>query len=394
MLLSIAYILLLGMLTGYLCKRCHIPSLTGMMLTGIVLGPHVFNVIDASLLDSSSDLRRIALLIILIRAGLSLQIDDLKKVGRPAIFMCFVPACFEMIGMVLLAPPLLGISVIDAAILGAVVGAVSPAVIVPKMLKLMEEGYGCDKHIPQLILAGASIDDVFVIVMFTAFTGLAQGNALSFQSFLTIPLSLLIGILVGVLLGYGFALFCKRVHIRDTSKVLILLCIAFLLVSFEDTNMIPFASLISVMVIGITLQKKRAVVANRLSIKFNKLWVVSEIVLFVLVGASVNLSYALSQGFTPILLLIGALSFRMVGVWVCLLHTKLIAKERFFCMIAYSPKATVQAAIGGIPLAMGLACGNIVLTIAVIAILLTAPIGAFLIDISYKHLLQKHDNQY
>lgn len=393
MLLSIAYILLLGMFTGWICKKLKLPSLLGMILTGMILGPYVLNLIDNSILNISSDLRRIALIIILMRAGLSLDLNDLKKVGRPAIFMCFVPACFEMIGMVILAPQLLGISVIDAAIMGAVVGAVSPAVIVPKMLKLMEEDYGTQKSIPQLILAGASVDDVFVIVMFSAFTGLAQGNSVSIQSFINIPISILLGIIIGCVIGFILAKFFEKINVRDTAKVIILLCLGFVLVSLEDnfSSVIPFSALISIMGMGIALQKKRETMAIRLSIKFNKLWVAAEIILFVLVGATVDISYALSAGITAVILILGVLLFRMIGVLICLMKTDLNVKERLFCVIGYTPKATVQAAIGGVPLAMGLSCGHIVLTVAVLAILITAPLGAFMIDKSYKKLLTKKE---
>lgn len=391
MLMSVALILLIGMFMGWLCKKIHLPSLTGMILTGIILGPHLLNMIDQSLLSISADLRKMALIIILTRAGLSLDLNDLKKVGRPAILMCFIPACFEILGMIILAPKLLGISILDAAIMGTVVGAVSPAVIVPQMLKLMDNGYGQKHRIPQLILAGASVDDVFVIVLFTAFTGLAQGNSFSIKSFVNIPLSIVMGVVIGGVIGIILSSFFEKIHIRDTSKVVIILCIAFILVPLEDafTNIIPFSSLIAVMAIGIALQKKREVVANRLSMKFNKLWVVAEIVLFVLVGATVNLKYAISAGIVSIVLILGVVLFRMFGVFICLLKTKLTIKERIFCMIAYTPKATVQAAIGGIPLSMGLACGNMVLTIAVVAILITAPLGAFGMEFSYKKLLKK-----
>ena len=393
MLLSIAYILLLGMFTGWICKKLKLPSLLGMILNGMILGPYVLNLIDNSILNISSDLRRIALIIILMRAGLSLDLNDFKKVGRPAIFMCFVPACFEMIGMVILAPQLLGISVIDAAIMGAVVGAVSPAVIVPKMLKLMEEDYGTQKSIPQLILAGASVDDVFVIVMFSAFTGLAQGNSVSIQSFINIPISILLGIIIGCVIGFILAKFFEKINVRDTAKVIILLCLGFVLVSLEDnfSSVIPFSALISIMGMGIALQKKRETMAIRLSIKFNKLWVAAEIILFVLVGVTVDISYALSAGITAVILILGVLLFRMIGVLICLIKTDLNVKERLFCVIGYTPKATVQAAIGGVPLAMGLSCGHIVLTVAVLAILITAPLGAFMIDKSYKKLLTKKE---
>lgn len=391
MLLSIAFILMIGMFMGWLCKKLRLPGLLGMLITGILLGPYMFNVIDPSILNISSDLRRIALIIILTRAGLSLNIDDLKKVGRPAVLMCFVPACFEMIGMVVLAPKLLGVSVLDAAIMGAVVGAVSPAVIVPKMLKLMEENYGTKKGIPQLILAGASVDDVFVIVMFSAFTGLAQGESVSVVSFIKIPVSIIIGIFVGIVMGILLAKYFEKIHIRDTAKVIILLSLSFMLVTFEDnySTVIPFSGLIAVMCMGTALQQKRLVVAQRLSAKFNKLWVAAEIMLFVLVGATVNLKYVKTAGVSAVILILGVIVFRMLGVLCCLLKTNLVMKERIFCMIAYTPKATVQAAIGGIPLSMGLACGNIVLTVAVLAILITAPVGAFAIDHTYKKLLKK-----
>lgn len=390
MLLSISLMLILGMLLAWICKKLHLPGLLGMIITGIILGPYVLNLIDSSILDMSQDLRKIALIIILMRAGLSLNISDLKKVGRPAVLMCFLPACFEILGTILIAPKLLNISVTEAAVLGAVLGAVSPAVIVPKMLSLIENGYGADKSIPQLILAGASVDDIFVIVMFTAFTGLAQGSAVSFTGFLSVPVSIITGLSSGLIAGYILSVYFKRVHIRDTVKVIILLCVSFLMAVFENTfsDIIPFSSLIAVMGLGIALQKKHKPVSDRLSIKFNKLWVCAEILLFVLVGAAVNIEYAASAGIASILLIFAALIFRMAGVLCCLVKTSFNIKERIFCMISYIPKATVQAAIGGIPLSMGLACGDTVLTCAVLAILITAPLGAFLIDLLYKRLLQ------
>lgn len=391
MLISIAFMMILGMFLGWVCKKVKFPSLFGMIITGIVLGPHVLNLIDSSILNVSSELRRIALIIILLRAGLSLNIADLKKVGRPAILMCFLPACFEMFGMIILAPKLLGMSLLDAAILGAVIAAVSPAVIVPKMIKLMDEKYGTNSGIPQLILAGASVDDVFVIVMFSTFTSLAQGKGASIMSFVNIPISIITGIIAGYLVGYILAKFFEKIHIRDTSKVIILLCMAFIMVTIEDkySMIIPFASLIGVMCIGVSVQKNRICVATRISSKFSKLWVMAEIMLFVLVGTTLDLNNAFAAGITAVILILGVLLFRMIGVFVCLLKTKLDMKERFFCMLAYTPKATVQAAIGGLPLAMGLSCGNIVLTVSVVAILLTAPLGAFMIDLTYKRLLTK-----
>lgn len=389
MLLSIALMLLTGMAAGWLCGKLKLPRLLGMILTGILLGPYVLDLVDSSLLGISADIRKIALIIILTRAGLTLNIEDLKKVGRPAVLMCFLPATAELLGMILLAPKLLGLSILESAILGAVVAAVSPAVVVPKMLRLIEEGYGTEQGIPQLILAGASVDDVFVIVLFTTFTGLAQGQGISAMSFVNVPVSILLGIGLGGLLGFLLAKFFEKVHIRDSAKVLILLSVFFVLVTVEDrmTTVITFSALIAVMFTGISLQKYRKTVAQRLSVKFNKLWVGAEILLFVLVGTTVNIRYAASAGAGMIILIGAVLCFRMVGVFLCLLGTKLTMRERLFCMFAYTPKATVQAAIGGIPLAMGLSCGNIVLTVAVLAILITAPLGAFLIDVTYKRFL-------
>lgn len=389
MLTSLALIFLFGLIFGALFQKLRLPPLLGMLIVGILLGPYALNWLDDSLLSISADLRQIALIIILTRAGLNLNISDLKKVGRPAILMCFLPACFEILGMLVLAPPLLHISYLDAAIMGAVVGAVSPAVIVPKMLRLMEEGYGTKKSIPQLILAGASVDDVFVIVLFSSFTGLAKGESLSPWRFAEIPISILLGILLGAALGLALAFFFQKVHVRDSVKVLLLLSFSFLLVALEDAleGFVPISGLIAVMSLGIALQRKRDIVARRLSLKFSKLWVAAELLLFVLVGATVDLHYAYAAGLSAVILIFGVLLFRMAGVWVCLFKTKLLFKERLFCVLAYMPKATVQAAIGSVPLSMGLSCGNIVLTVAVLAILITAPLGAFLIDLTYKKLL-------
>lgn len=393
MLTSLALIFLFGLIFGALFQKLRLPPLLGMLIVGIVLGPYALNWLDDSLLSISADLRQIALIIILTRAGLNLNISDLKKVGRPAILMCFLPACFEILGMLVLAPPLLHISYLDAAIMGAVVGAVSPAVIVPKMLRLMEEGYGTKKSIPQLILAGASVDDVFVIVLFSSFTGLAKGESFSPWRFAEIPISILLGILLGAALGLLLAFFFQKVHVRDSVKVLLLLSFSFLLVALEDAleGIVPISGLIAVMSLGIALQRKRDIVARRLSLKFSKLWVAAELLLFVLVGATVDLHYAYAAGLPAVILIFGVLLFRMAGVWVCLFKTKLLFKERLFCVLAYMPKATVQAAIGSVPLSMGLSCGNIVLTVAVLAILITAPLGAFLIDLTYKKLLSRDE---
>lgn len=391
MLLSIALILMVGMTFGWICKKIKLPSLLGMLATGILLGPYVLDLIDASILSISSEIRKIALIIILTRAGLSLDLSGLKKIGRPAVMMCFVPASFELIGMLLLAPKLLGLSMLEAAIMGAVLAAVSPAVVVPRMVKLMEEGYGTKKGIPQLILAGASVDDVYVIVLFTTFISMIQGNGVSVIRFVNIPISIVFGILIGFISGWMLSNYFEKVHIRDTIKILIILSWSFILVAIEDALHTPitFSALIAIMFIGIALQKYREEVSARLSEKYSKLWVAAEVFLFVLVGATVNINYLGHVGMKALIVIAGALVLRMFGVFVCLLGTNLNAKERLFSMMAYTPKATVQAAIGGTPLSLGLGCGDIVLTVAVLAIVLTAPMGAFAIDLSYKKMLER-----
>lgn len=391
MLLSIALILLVGMSMGWLCRKMKLPGLLGMLATGIVLGPYVLDLLDPSILGISAELRKIALIIILTRAGLGLDLSGLKKIGRPAVLMCFVPASFELFGMLLLAPKLMGLSILEAAVMGAVLAAVSPAVVVPRMVKLMDEGYGVKEGIPQLILAGASVDDVYVIVLFSTFTGMMQGTGASVIRFINIPVSILLGIAIGLGIGVLLACFFQKIHMRDTSKVLIILSISFLLVVLEDylATPITFSALIAVMFIGIGLQRKREVVAKRLSAKYGKLWVAAEVFLFVLVGATVNIGYIGKVGIKALIVIAGALVFRMFGVLVCLLGTEIKGKERMFTMLAYTPKATVQAAIGGIPLSLGFACGESVLAVSVLAIVLTAPLGAFAIDLTYKKFLKK-----
>ena len=391
MLLSIALILLVGMSMGWICRKIKLPGLLGMLITGIVLGPYVLNMLDIKLLGISADLRKIALIIILTRAGLGLDLTSLKKIGRPAVLMCFVPATFELAGMLLLAPRLMGMSLLEAAVMGAVLAAVSPAVVVPRMVKLMEEGYGVKEGIPQLILAGASVDDVYVIVLFSTFSGMMQGEGASVIRFVNIPVSIILGMIIGLTIGILLAFYFQKVHIRDTAKVLIILGISFLLAAAEDslTTPVTFSALIAIMFIGVGLQRKREAVAKRLAVKYGKLWVAAEVFLFVLVGTTVNIGYLGRVGVRALLMIAGALLFRMAGVWVCLLGTGLKTGEKAFTMLAYTPKATVQAAIGGIPLALGFACGDTVLTVAVLAIVLTAPLGAFAIDLSYRKLLTK-----
>lgn len=389
MIFSLALIFLLGMALGRLFGMIGIPRLLGMLVTGIILGPYALDLLDPTLLQISSELRQIALIIILTRAGLNLDIKDLKQVGRPAFLLCFVPACFEIAGTVLLAPRLFDISLLDAAIMGTVIAAVSPAVVVPKMLQLMEKGYGGDKKIPQMVMAGASVDDVFVIVLFTACTGLATQGNINATHFLTIPSSIIFGVLGGIAAGLMLSLIFTRFHIRDSAKVIMILSVSFLLVTLERQakGVIGFSGLLAVMALGMTIAKKKYPLSERLSSKFSKLWVAAEVLLFVLVGASVNISYAWKAGTTAVLLLMAVLLFRILGVFLSLSNTRLNKKERIFTALSYIPKATVQAAIGGLPLAMGIGSGELILTVAVLSILITAPIGAAFIDLSYKKLL-------
>lgn len=398
MLTSLALIFLVGLALAAIIQEVRIPRIIGMLITGIVLGPYVLDLLDPSILNISSELRQMALIIILIKAGISLDISDLKKVGRPAVLMSFLPAVMEIIGFVLLAPYFLGVSVLEAAILGAVMGAVSPAVVVPRMVTLMEEGYGTDKSIPQLILAGASLDDVFVIVLFSTFINMARGNQASVMDFANIPISIVSGILIGCIFGYILSWFfetayVKSHHIRNSIKVIIVLGTAFLLMAIEEwaQGYLSISGLLAVMSMACMI-KIRSIqsVSKRLAEKFGKLWLAAEVLLFVLVGAAVDIRYMLQSGLAAVVLILIGLMFRSLGVWICLIGTGLNMKEKWFCVISYLPKATVQAAIGSVPLSLGLPCGKIVLSVAVASIIITAPLGAFGMDISYKHLLKEN----
>lgn len=393
MLTSLALIFLCGLFLGAVFQKLKLPNLIGMLIMGIVLGPYVLNLLDHSILSISPDLRQLALIIILTRAGLSLDIEDLKKIGRPAVLMSFIPACFEMAGTILIAPKLLNIPVLDAAILGAVIASASPAVIVPRMLKLMETGYGTSKNLPQLILAGDSVDDVFNIVVFTSLIGLTGGQKLSVMKFGQIPVSIFLGIIIGIGVGFLLTLLFQKIHMRDSIKVILLLSIAFLFVVLEEglENIFPYSGLLSVMTAGVVLLKNSPAVAERISARYSKLWVGAEILLFVLVGASLNPSHALTAGLKTIVLLVSVLMIRGIGILLCLIKTNFNWKERLFCTLTGIPKATVQAALGAIPLAMGLPTGEIILAVAVFSILFTAPLGAFLLDKTYKHLLTKEN---
>ena len=397
MLASLSLIFLVGLAMGAICQKLKTPRIIGMLVTGIVLGPYVLDFLDPSILSISSELRKLALIIILLKAGLSLDLKDLKKAGRPAILMSFVPATCEIAGYILFAPLLLGINRIEAAVMGAVLGAVSPAVVIPRMVMLMEEKYGTKKAIPQMIMAGASCDDIFVIVLFTTFLSMAQGGGVNLTSFLNIPISIVLGILLGAVTGYGLYLFFETSYahkhcVRNSTKVIIVLGFSMLLVSVEGwlEGKVSVSGLLAVVSMACVIKiKSTAFVSKRLSEKFGKLWIAAEVVLFVLVGAAVDIRYTLSAGIAAVFMIFIALIFRTAGVLICTIKTKLNMKERIFCVIAYLPKATVQAAIGSVPLAAGLACGKIILSVAVLAIIITAPLGALGIDNTYKKLLEK-----
>lgn len=390
MLTSLACLFLVGILFSQLLQRLHLPGLLGMILTGILLGPYGLNWLSPQLMTIAADLRQLALVLILLRAGLALDLNDLKRVGRPAILLCFVPAILEIIGYVVLGPGLLGLSAIECAVMGAVIAAVSPAVIVPRMLKLMEEKRGTTQSIPQMIMAGASADDVLVIVLFSSFLSLAQGESGSAVGLLQVPVSILAGLFIGAITGLLLCWFFRRVHLRDSIKVLILMSVAFLLLEAENwlQAFLPVSGLLAIMAMGIAIYSRYSLLAGRLSQKFSRLWVGAEMMLFVLVGAVVNPAYLVKAGGPLILLIFSALLLRMGAVALCLIKTPLNRKERVFCMIAYCPKATVQAAIGAVPLSLGLACGELVLSAAVIAILITAPLGALGIDLTYRRWLK------
>lgn len=397
MLASLSLIFLVGLAMGAICQKLKMPRIIGMLVTGIVLGPYVLDFLDPSILSISSELRKLALIIILLKAGLSLDLKDLKKAGRPAILMSFVPATCEIAGYILFAPLVLRINRIEAAIMGAVLGAVSPAVVIPRMVMLMEEKYGTKKAIPQMIMAGASCDDIFVIVLFTTFLSMAQGGSADIIDFVNIPVSIVMGILLGAVTGYGLYLFFETSYahkhcVRNSTKVIIVLGFSMLLVSVEGwlEGKVSVSGLLAVVSMACVIKiKSTAFVSKRLSEKFGKLWIAAEVVLFVLVGAAVDIRYTLSAGIAAVFMIFIALIFRTAGVLICTIKTKLNMKERIFCVIAYLPKATVQAAIGSVPLAAGLACGKIILSVAVLAIIITAPLGALGIDNTYKKLLEK-----
>ena len=399
MLTSLALIFLVGLAMAAIVQQLKLPRIIGMLITGIVVGPYVLDWLDPSILSISADLRQMALIIILLKAGLSLNLSDLKKVGRPAVMMSFVPASFEILGYVLLAPRLLGVTVMEAAVMGAVLGAVSPAVVVPRMVNLMETGYGTKQGIPQMILAGASCDDIFVIVLFTTFTGMAQGGTPKVMDFANIPISIVLGVALGAGMGWLLSSFFETAYahrhcVRNSTKVIVVLGVSFTLMAVETwlEGVVSVSGLLAVVSMACVVKiKSPTSVSQRLSEKFGKLWIAAEVLLFVLVGAAVDVRYTLGAGGAAVLMIACALLFRAVGVCLCAAGTKLTRKERLFCVIAYLPKATVQAAIGSVPLAMGLSCGPIVLSVAVLGILITAPLGAIGMDLSYQTLLTRDE---
>lgn len=401
MLTSLSFIFLVGLAMGAICQKLKLPRIIGMLATGIVLGPYVLDLLDSSILSISSDLRKMALIIILLKAGLSLNLEDLKKVGRPAIMMAFVPATFELIGYLVFAPLILGITRVEAAVMGSVLAAVSPAVVVPRMVQLMENKYGTEKAIPQMIMAGASCDDIFVIVLFTTFLSMAQGGSADIKAFVNIPISIILGIILGTIVGYLLYLFfetayAKKHYVRNSMKVIIVLGFSFLLIAIEGwlEGKIAVSGLLAVVSMACVLKMKcTSFVSKRLSEKFGKLWLAAEVILFVLVGAAVDIRYTLDAGLAAVAMIFAALIFRSFGVWLCTVKTSLTLKERAFYVIAYLPKATVQAAIGSVPFAAGLPCGKIVLSVAVMAIIITAPLGAFGMDFTYKKFLHKESER-
>lgn len=387
MLLSIGLLILVGLMMGWLFSKLHLPRIIGMLLGGIILGPHFLNLLNPIIMDVSGDLRKIALIIIIAKAGLSLNVTDLKRIGRPAVMLCFIPATFELLAFVIFAPAIMGVTLLQAAILGAVMGAVSPAVTVPRLTKMIDDGYGTKKRIPQMLIAGASADDIYVIVLFSTLVSLEAGGTLSAINFLRIPMEIILGAITGAVIGVALSFYFKKIHLRDSLKITIIMAINMLLYWFE--GIAPVSGLLAVMAMGIAINMKIPEVSKRLSVKFSKLWVAAEIFLFVLVGATVNINYVTEAGIRMIIMLFIGLIFREIGTYLSIVGTGLTAKEKIFCLISQLPKATVQAAIGGVPLAMGLGCGNVVLTMAVISIVITAPLGAIGMDATAHKYISK-----
>ena len=389
MLLSIAIIILLSIVLSSVFKKFNLPGILGMLIAGIILGPHLLNLIDGEILNISAELREIALIVILIRAGLSLDLEDLKKVGRPAILLSFLPATIEIIAITVFAPMFFDITYVSAMTMGAIVAAVSPAVVVPRMIKLMEQGYGKHKKVPQMILAAASIDDVYAIIIFYALIQYQQGGSIGVMTFLNVPISIVLGLIIGAVTGLLLTYFFRKVHMRDTLKVLVIFSFGFILLALEDivNSYVAISGLLAVMALAMSINKNYIALAKRLVKKFEKIWVIAEIMLFVLVGALVDITVLLNVGLYAIILIIIALVFRIGAVFIATSKTNLTMNERLFAAFSYTPKATVQAAIGAIPLSLDLPHGEFILMVSVLAIIITAPFGAILMDTTYHKLL-------
>lgn len=393
MILSLGLILILGFIIGWLLSKIKIPGLVGMIIVGLLIGPYCLGLIDEKILSISTELRQVALVIILTRSGLNLDIDSLRKIGRPAILMSFIPATLEIIGTTLISQLLLEITIFESILLGTVLAAVSPAVVSPRMIKLIEERFGENHQVPKLILAGSSVDDIYVIVLFYTFLGLVGNNTFDFVSITMIPVTIILGVLLGIIVGLILSYILKKTNFKTAINILIIISSSFLMIGLENMlkDYISISSLLGIMVTGIVLLFRNKEKAKQLSDGYNNLWIFFEIILFVLVGATVDFSYAINNGLIAILILMIGLLFRTLGVLLCLIKTKLTFKERLFTILAYIPKATVQASIGGIALSLGLSCGSIILTVSVISILITAPIGAILIDNLSSKLLDRTD---
>lgn len=388
--LSLFIIFTCGILGGFIFEKIKLPKLVWYIIFGILIGPSVFNIVDDILINISSYLRQIALVIILTRSGLSLDINNLKKIGRPAILLCFVPACFEIIGITIFAPIFLGISYVEALLLGSVLAAVSPAVVVPRMIKLMDEGYGKEHNVPELIMAGASCDDIFVIVLFYSFKNLVATSSFDSWTITQIPLSIISGIALGILVGFLMVLTINKLKLNKIINVIFMLGLSFGMIALENTikQYFSVSSLLAIIVMALIVNIFKKEEAKEIQKTYNSLWSGFEILLFTLVGIATNINYAFSKdGAILVGVALIALIFRSIGVIICLIATSFNKREKLFIILSYLPKATVQASIGAIALSEGLACGTVVLTGAVISILITAPLGAILMDRTYKILL-------
>lgn len=387
---SLAIIILLGLVVNTVFERLEMPGLLGMLILGVIIGPHALNWIDPDLIKISDDLRKIALIVILLRAGLGISRESLKKVGSTAIKLSCIPGLMEGFTIAIISTVVLDFSFIQGGILGFIIAAVSPAVVVPHMLNYIEQGIGTKKGVPTLLLAGSSIDDVFAITIFATFLGLYSGAHVNIGiKILSVPISIILGIVIGLTLGLIMVSIFKRNHIRDTKKVLLIIGIAILLTALEKVleRKVEIAGLLGVMTIGFMILEKMPNVGKRLAIKFNKIWVFAEILLFVMVGSQVDISVALDSGLDGLTIIFIGLIARSLGVIFSTLGTNLSWRERLFCIISYTPKATVQAAIGSVPLSLGVKSGDVILAVAVLSILITAPLGAIGIRASAHKLL-------